>query len=161
MKRLWRALAFLAATGAALFLSTAGLAVAGGSSTPQAQWASTLGPAAWSGQLTALYPGAAADTERFTVTVTNTGQKAQRLSSITASIPSQANGDAQTGAGADIPGCRASWFAVSIGQDNRLLPTQVGPGESYTGTVELAMQNSGTNQDACRGASPAFTVTAG
>ncbi|HTT30708.1 MAG TPA: hypothetical protein VMG37_19995 [Solirubrobacteraceae bacterium] len=160
MKRLWRALAFLAAAVAALFLSTAALAVAGGSSPPPAQWTSTLGPASWSGKLTALYPGAAGDTELFTLTLTNAGQSTQRLSSITASIRSQANGDAETAAGADIPGCRATWFTVAV-DDHGPLPARLASGASYTGTIELAMQNSRTDQDGCRGAPPAFTVTAG
>ncbi len=159
MNRLWRALAFLAGTGAALFLSTAALAVGAGSSPPQAQWKATLGRATWSGRLTALYPGAADDTELVTITVTNAGHKAQRLSSVTASIRSQANGDAETAAGGDITGCRATWFTVSIAHHSAL-STRIAPRKSYAAQVRLAMRNSGTNQDACRGASPAFTVTA-
>jgi hypothetical protein len=149
MKRLWRALAFLAATGAALFLSTAALAVVGGSSTPQAQWRTTLGRGTWSGELTALYPGAPNDAERFVVRIVNGGTSAQVLHSVTASITTTA-----------AAGCRASWFTVSIRHGSRPLPAQIGPGKSYTGTVELAMRNSGTDQDACRRASPAFAVAA-
>jgi len=160
MKRLWRALAFLAAAGAALFLSTAAFAVGAGSSPPPSQWTTTLGPASWSGKLTALYPGAAGDTELFTLTVTNAGQTAQRLSSVSASVRSQADGDAETAAGADIPGCRAPWFTVAA-EPLDPLPARLAPGASYTGIITLAIRNSGTNQDACRGASPAFTVTAG
>ena len=148
MKRLWRALAFLAATGAALFLSTAALAVTSGSSPAQAQWRTTLGRATWSGKLTALYPGAPNDTERFAVTVTNAGHAAQRLSSVTASIAPTA-----------AAGCRKSWFTVAIAHP-RPLPARIAPGGLYTAHIELAMRDSGTNQDACRGASPAFTVTA-
>jgi hypothetical protein len=149
MKRLWRALAFLATTGVALFLSTAALAVVGGSSSaPPPKWTTSLGRGTWSGKLTALYPGVPNDTERFTVRIVNTSHAAERLSSVTASI-------ATTGA----PGCRASWFTIAV-VHQRPVPAQVAPGNSFAGTVLLAMRNSGTNQDACRGAMPAFRVTA-
>ena len=148
MKRLWRALAFLAATGAVLFLSSAALAVGQGSSSPQAQWKITLGPATWSGKLHALYPGAPNDAERFAVTITNTGRATQRVSSVASSI-------ATTGAA----GCRANWFTASVVHE-RPLPARVKPGASSTVTIALFMRNSGTNQDACRGTAPAFTFTA-
>jgi hypothetical protein len=149
MKRLWRALAFLAATGAALFLSTAALAVGAGSGPPPAQWKTTLRPASSSGKRTALYPGAPNDTERFAVAIVNGGTSAQVLHHLTASIATTA-----------AAGCRANWFTVSIGHGNRSLPARIAPGASYTAKVDLLMRDSGTNQDACRGASPAFTVTA-
>ncbi|HUA03585.1 MAG TPA: hypothetical protein VMB27_06740 [Solirubrobacteraceae bacterium] len=148
MKRLWRVLAFLAATGAALFLSTAAFAVGAGSSPPQAQWKVNRGPATWSGKLTALYPGAPNDTERFTVTIVNRGRSAQILHSVTASIATTA-----------AAGCRTSWFTVAV-RHERPLPARIASGASYIAQVGLAMRNSGTNQDACRRASPAFTITA-
>jgi hypothetical protein len=159
MKRLWRALAFLAAAGAALFLSTAAFAVGAGSSQPQTQWKATLGPPTWSGKLTALYPGARGDTELFGFTVTNIGRSKQRLSRIVASVPA-GGGDAQTGAGDDIRGCRATWFTVLVDHADRPLPLKLAPGASYRGKVELTMRDSATSQNACRGASPAVTVTA-
>ena len=140
MTRLWRALAFLAAAGAALVLSTSAFAVGAGSSQPQVQWKTSLGPATWSGKLTALYPGASRDTELLPITVINTGRSAQRLSSVSASIPAGAGGDAQTAAGADIRGCRAAWFSASIGDrrtalarralPRRLLHRPRGPGHA-------------------------------
>ncbi len=160
MTRLWRALAFLAAAGAALVLSTSAFAVGAGSSRPQLQWKASVGPATWSGKLTALYPGASRDTELVRITVINTGRSAQRLSSVSASIPARADGDAQTAAGADIRGCRAAWFGASIGDRGLTLPVELSRGASYIGHVDLVMRDSGTNQDACRGASPAITVTA-
>jgi hypothetical protein len=160
MTRLWRALAFLAAAGAALVLSTSAFAIGAGSSRTQIQWKASIGPATWSGKLTALYPGASHDTERVRITVTNTGRSAQRLSSVSASIPTRANGDAQTAAGADIRGCRAAWFSASIGGGASTLPVELSRGAVYAGHVDLVMRDSGTNQDACRGASPAITVTA-
>ncbi len=160
MTRLWRALAFLAAAGAALVLSTSAFAVGAGSSRPQIQWKTSLGPATWSGKVTALYPGASHDTVRRPLTVINTGRSPQRLSSLSASIPAGAGGDAQTAAGANIRGCRAAWFSASIGGGGRPLPIKLSRGVSYIGQVDLVMRDSGTNQDACERASPAITVTA-
>ena len=162
MKRPWKALASLAAVaGTAFVLSTSALAIGGGA-TPSsaAQWRTSLGPARWTGRLTALYPGAADDTEVFSITVTNASRAMQSLRSVIASVRVQGGRDVGTVAGADIPGCRASWFRVSIARASRALPARIAPGASYTASLELAMRNSATNQDACRGAAPAFTVTA-
>lgn len=160
MTRLWRALAFLAAAGAALVLSTSAFAVGAGPSRPQIQWKTSLGPATWSGKLTALYPGASHDTERRPITVINTGRSPQRLSSLSASIPAGPGGYAQTAGRANIRGCRAAWFSASIGDGRPTLPVELSRGASYIGHVDLVMRDSGTNQNACKGASPAITVTA-
>lgn len=162
MKGIGKALAFLATVaGVALAVSTSALAVGAGSSPAHPQWRTSLGSIAWSGRLSRLYPGAAGDTELFAFTVTNAGQAKQRLSWVRASIPAAADGDAETARGADIRGCRAAWFTVSIDRGNRPLLARIAPGASYSGRVDLAMRDSRTNQDACRGASPAVTVAAG
>jgi len=70
-------------------------------------------------------------------------------------------GDARTAGGADIRGCRAKWFTVVVDRANRPLPARLAPGASYRGRVKLIMRDSGTNQDACRGAAPAVSITAG
>ena len=160
MTRLWRGLAFLAAAGAALVLSTAASAVVAGSSPAQIKWKTSLGPATWSGQLNALYPGVRGDAELLAFTVTNAGHARQRLARVVASVPAT-GGDARTGAGADIRGCRATWFTVAVDRADRPLPVRLAPGASYRGKVELTMRDSGTNQDACRRAALAVTVTAG
>ena len=162
MNRPWKALAFLAAVaGTALVLSTSALAIGGGARPASAaQWRTSLGPDRSTGRLTALYPGAADDSEVFSITVTNAGRAVQSLRSVIASVRVQDGRDVGTVAGADIPGCRASWFRVSIARASRALPARIAPGASYTASLELAMRNSATNQDACRGAAPAFTVTA-
>lgn len=159
MRRLRRALAFLAAAGAAVFLSSAALALGAGSSQSPAQWKVRLGPASWSGKLTALYPGARDDTEVFAVTVDNAGNSTGVLHSVTVSLARAGNGDAETTAGSEIRGCRAGWFTISITHPDRPLPARMAPRASYAGRVDLTMRDSGTNQNACRGASPAFTVT--
>jgi hypothetical protein len=163
MKGTWKALAFLAAVaGVALALSTSAFAVGGGPGPAQAgsQWKTVLGPATWSGRLTALYPGTAKDTELIPFTVSNTGHAKQRLSRIVASVPAAGGGDAQTAAGGAIRGCRAGWFTVVVDRADRQLPLELAPGASYRGKVELTMRDSATNQNACRGASPAIAVAA-
>ena len=161
MKGTWKALAFLAAVAAAaLALSTSAFAVGTGSSHPQAQWKATLGHATWSGKLTALYPSATNDAELIPFVVTNGSRARQRLSRTVASVSETGGGDAQTAAGADIRGCRATWFAVVVDHADRPLPLELAPGASYRGRIELTMRDSGTNQDACKGASPAIVLTA-
>ena len=158
MSRSWKTLAALTAAAAALLaLSTSALASSGDAGPA---WHITLGPAAWSGSLRALYPGAAGDTERLPFTVANNGSDVQSLRSVSVSVAAAANGDAETAGGADIAGCRASWFAVSVDPSGGALPASVAPGRSYLGTIDLTMRDSGTDQDACRNAAPAVTVTA-
>jgi hypothetical protein len=160
MKGTWKALAFLAAiAGVALAVSTSALGA--GSNPSPARWRMSLAPVGWSGRLTALYPGARADAELLAFTVTNAGQARHRLSRVVASVPATRGGDAETAAGGDIRGCRANWFAVVVDRANRSLPVLLAPGASYRGRVELTMRNSGTNQNACRGAEPAVSVTVG
>jgi len=162
MKGTWKALAFLAAiAGVVLALSTSAFAVGGGSTPSPARWRMSLGAVGWSGRLTALYPGARADAELLSFTVTNASQARHRLGRIVASLPATRGGDAETAGGGDIRGCRASWFAVVVDSANRDLPVQLAPGATYRGRVQLTMRNSGTNQNACRGAAPAVSVSAG
>ncbi len=162
MKGTWKALAFLAAiAGVALAVSTSAFAVGGSSSPSPARWRLSLRSAGWSGRLTALYPSARADAELLSFTVTNAARARHRLSWVDASVPATRGGDAETAAGGDIRGCRANWFAVVVDRANRALPAQLAPGATYRGKVELTMRNSGTNQNACRGAAPAVSVTAG
>ena len=92
--------------------------------------------------------------------VTNASHAGQRLNRTVASVPETGGGDAHTAAGADIRGCRATWFAVVVDHADRPLPLELGARASYRGKVELTMRDSGTNQDACKGASPAIAVTA-
>ena len=156
------ALAALAVAGGAYAYFTGGsnsVTSAGtvGSST---QWGIAQGTASWSGSLTALYPGAASDTEYLPFTVTNNGKGHQAVTSITASLPAETNGDAETTAGVDIAGCQASWFTATVDSSNPALPANLAPAGTYTGKVDLTMQDSGTNQNACQGAAPAVTITA-
>jgi len=160
MKWSWSALAVIvAAAGAALVLAASALAFGGGSSSAQPTWTTRLDAPTWSGRLRALYPGAANDAEVFRFRVTNSGRTTEDLRSVTVSLASAA-GDVETAAGAAVRGCRTGWFAVSVDARDRSLPVSLAPGATYTGRVELSMQNSHANQDACQGSAPAFTVSA-
>jgi hypothetical protein len=93
------------------------------------------------------------------VTVTNDRQASQSLSSLTVSIRTESNGDAETVGGRDIRGCLASLFTISIDPGDRA-SRRGRSGGSYAGKVDVGMRDSGTNQDACRSGSPAITVPA-
>jgi len=154
--------AALAITGAAVAYFTGGsVSVNGagkvGAPTP---WAVALGTPTWSGTLTALYPGATSDTELIPFTVTNNGQGPQSVTKITASLPAETNGDAESAGGVDIPSCRASWFSAVADTGNPALPSNLAPGGTYAGKIDLTMTNANTNQNACQNAAPEVTITA-
>jgi hypothetical protein len=144
----------------AYFTGGSGSATGSGTVGASTAWSVSMGASSWSGALTALYPGATNDTEFLPFTVTNNGSGHQAVTSITATLPAKANGDAETAAGVDIPGCLASWFTVAIDGGNPALPSNVAPGGTYSGKIDLTMSDSGTNQNPCQNASPAVTVTA-
>lgn len=123
-------------------------------------WEIRLGSPAWSGSLKDLYPGASNDIERIPFAVTNAGQDVQTLDSVRVSIRTSSNGDTETASGVDVPGWRASWFTVSADSHDDALPAEVHRTQPYAGRVDVAMQDGGTDQDACGNASPAVTVSA-
>jgi hypothetical protein len=102
----------------------------------------------------ALYPDGAGESLPFTIANSRAGNESLRA--VTVSLLTAPNGDAETAAGADIPGCLARWFIATVGVTNETLRR----GGTYIGKVDLTMRDSGTNQDACRNASPAVVVTA-
>ena len=160
MKGPWKALSVIGAVVAtALVLSASALAVGGGSSAAPPRWKIKLGSAAWSGRLTALYPGMSNDTELFPFTVTNDGHGTQRLQSVMVSIPTGSGGNVETAGGTGIGGCRADWFNVSVTSREHSLPVQIAPGASYTGKVGLSMRGANANQTPCRGSAPAFRLS--
>jgi hypothetical protein len=155
------AIALLAVAGAAIayFTGSSNSATGSGTVGASAQWGLSQGTPTWSGALTALYPGASNDTEYLPFTATNNGSGKQAVTSVTVSIPSKPNGDAETSGGTDITGCQASWFTATVDAGNPSLPSDVAAGGTYTGKVDLTMQDSGTNQNACQNAAPSVTVT--
>ncbi|HEX4280934.1 MAG TPA: hypothetical protein VHZ27_09210 [Solirubrobacteraceae bacterium] len=155
-------IAVLAVTGAAVAYFTGGSGSVTGSGTVGASSAMsvTTGTPTWSGSLTALYPGATNNTQFLPFTVTNNGNGHQSVTTIAASVPADASGNAKTAAGASITGCLAAWFTATVDSGNPALPSNLAPGGTYTGKVDLTMQDSGTNQNQCQNAAPAVTITA-
>jgi hypothetical protein len=156
------AIAVLAVAGGAYAYFSGGTSSVTGTGNVGAStiWGVAEGSPTWSGSLTALYPGATSDTEYLNFTVTNNGHGHQAVTSITASLPTESNGDAETAAGADIAGCQASWFTATVDPTNPALPDNLAPNGVYTGKIDLTMQDSGTSQNSCQNASPAVTITA-
>jgi hypothetical protein len=164
-KKRLAAVAFVAAlaiTGAAVAYFTGGSGTVAGSGTVGASSALgvTTGASTWSGSLTALYPGASNNTEFIPFTVTNNGNGHQSVTTVTAVLAKDGSGNAETASGTSITGCLASWFTASVDTGNPALPSNLAPGGTYVGKVDLTMQDSGTNQNACQNAAPAVTITA-
>ncbi len=155
------AIALLAVAGAAIayFTGSSNSGTGSGTVGASSQWGIGEGTPTWSGALTALYPGANNDTEYLPFTATNNGSGKQAVTNVTVSIPAEGNGDAKTAAGADIVGCLASWFTATVDATDPSLPADVAAGGTYAGKIDLTMQDSGTNQNACQNAAPSVTVT--
>jgi len=155
--------AALAITGAAVAYFTGGSGTGTGSGTVGTSGALSVAPGTptWSGTLTALYPGAANDTEVIPFTVTNNGNGHQAVTNVQISMPTESNGDAETAGNVDIPGCKAAWFTAAADSGNAALPSDLAPNGTYSYKVDLTMQDLTTTiQDACKGAAPAVTITA-
>lgn len=153
----------LAITGVSVAYFTGGSGTGTGSGTVGTSAALSVAPGTptWSGTLTALYPGAANDTELLPFTVTNNGNGHQAVTNVVISMPTEANGDAETTGNVDIPGCKAAWFTAAADPGNAALPADLAPSGTYTYKVDLTMQNLTTTvQDACKSAAPAVTITA-
>jgi hypothetical protein len=125
------------ATGAAMAL-TAGIAYAYFTASGSGTGAATVGSASAiqlsSDSVSDLYPGAA-DTA-VTVHVTNAGSSAQYVDTISGTV-------------ADSGSCLGSWFEV----DSINYASTLAAGASDDTSTVIRMLESGTNQDACQGAS--------
>jgi hypothetical protein len=128
-----------------------------GNATVGSSSAFTVNVAAASGG--ALYPGSG--TQTLSYTVTNPSSGAQSLRATTASVASS-GGNITTGSGAGTPvtGCLASWFTATNTAPTPLPQNLAGGATSTSGSVAVTMQDSGTNQDPCQGATPNITVSA-
>lgn len=123
-------------------------------------WSVTAGSASGT-----MYPGAGTSTVTYTATNNATGaQGIDSASQIAAAVltvgGTGANQGDITSSGADVPGCLASWFnAPTLGATTPAYGTSVAAGGTYTIPVSLTMKDSGTNQDACKGAAPDVKVS--
>lgn len=154
--------AVLAVSGIAVAYFTGGSGSVTGSGTVGSASALgvTTGTPTWSGSLTALYPGATNNTQLLPFTVTNGGNGHQSVTTITAALLKDASGNAETASGTPITGCLASWFTATVDTGNPALPSNLAPAGTYAGKIDLTMQDSGTNQNACQNAAPGVTITA-
>jgi hypothetical protein len=121
----------------------------------------TVTVAAYTGSAN-LYPGTGS--QNVTYTVTNSGSGDQLLTSTSAALTADVNGDVfDTTANATAVGCKASWFTVTNHQPTTpAVPATLAGGASATGgNVDLSMpSNSTDNQDPCQGVTPQITVSA-
>ena len=105
-----------------------------------------------------LFPGSG--TENLAYTVHNPSSGNQNLSATTASVAAS-GGNITTGtSNTPVAGCSASWFTVVNTAPTPLAQNLVGGATSSGGSVAVTMQDSGTNQDSCQGATPNITVSA-
>lgn len=113
---------------------------------------------------TAIYPGAGVEAVPFTIT--NTGKGYENLKTLSYAIKNDGGTPAlvETATGTTgIVGCQASWFTATGDPSNPSLSlpanSDIAPGASYQGSVDVAMSDSGSNQDGCQSALPGVTVT--
>jgi hypothetical protein len=103
-----------------------------------------------------VYPGAGTDSAGYTIT--NSGSGAQALTSVTAAVASNSGNITQSGT--PLVGCLASWFSAVAGAPTPATGVGIAPSGTATGTVNVTMSDSGTNQNICKSATPDVTVTA-
>jgi hypothetical protein len=151
-------LALSAVTGAVAYFTGASANSTGtGTVGSSNQWGIAMSTPTWSGTLHALYPGASNDTELMPFTVTNNGSGNQGITSVQVKIPT-INGDVTSG-GAEVTGCQATWFNAALDSHNPAVPADLAASGTYTGNVDLVMNDVNSSQDACQGAHPDVTVT--
>jgi hypothetical protein len=105
-----------------------------------------------------LYPGSGTTNLAYHVKNVSPGQ--QRVSSIAATLTTDtAGGVYNTSSSAFVDGCQASWFSVS--NHPGTLPDNLAGGATHSGSADVVLNDSGTNQNPCQGVTPQLTVTAG
>jgi hypothetical protein len=147
--------AMLAAAGAAVaYFTSSGSGT--GSATVGSASSFTVTPQSATGS--PLYPGAG--TTNIAYTVTNSGGGSQRLNSVTAAVAS--SGANVTQAGVAKAGCLAADFTATVHQPTSPAPpaTLAAAASATGGSVDVTMQDSGQNQDACQGVKPDITISA-
>jgi hypothetical protein len=101
-----------------------------------------------------MYPGSGTSTVHYTVT--NNGSGSQHLNGTTAAVANDGSGNV-TSSGTSVPGCLATWFSVT---NHAPAAATLASGGSTTGTADVTMAESGTNQDACKSVTPDIAVNA-
>jgi hypothetical protein len=153
----------LAALSIVAALAVAGAAFAYFTSTGSGNGSASVGSstaftvAVSSDGTSSLYPGSGSET--LTYSVTNPSAGHQNLSATSTAVASNVAGDVLHN-GTPVAGCKASWFTTVNHAPTPLPQNLAGGATSTNGTVDVTMQDSGTNQDPCQGASPDITVSA-
>lgn len=101
-----------------------------------------------------MYPGSGTSTVDYTVE--NVGSGNQRLNATTATVVNDGSGNV-TSSGTPVPGCLAAWFSAA---NNPPAAVTLAPSGTATGTVDVTMSESGTNQDPCKTVTPDILVSA-
>ena len=138
----------LAITGAAVAYFTGGSGTVTGSGTvgSSTPWGVATGTPTWSGTLTALYPGATSDTEFLPFTVTNNGNGHQCRRASPQRCWRTAAATLKPAPACPSPGASRAWFTAATDPGNPAL-ADLAPGGTYTGKIDLTMQDTSTSQD--------------
>lgn len=105
-----------------------------------------------------LTPGGTTDSIVYTITNNSTGY--QKLANVAISV-ANSNGSAWTA----VAGCSKSDFSIDSASagttyNDTALAGDIAPGATVTGSINLAMVDSGTNQDGCKNATVPLYLSA-
>ncbi len=101
-----------------------------------------------------MYPGSGTSTVNYTVT--NNGSGNQFLNGTTAAVVNDGSGNVEQ-SGTPVPGCLVAWFSAA---NNSPAAATIAPAGTTTGSTDVTMIESGTNQNACKSVTPDILVTA-
>jgi hypothetical protein len=94
-----------------------------------------------------LLPGGTS-TESQNYVITNNSAGTQGITGVTATVANSGAGNA----------CLGAWFTATPSTPSTGLVTSIAPGGTATGTITITMQDTGTNQDACKSVTPVVTL---
>jgi hypothetical protein len=128
-------------------------------------WGVTFGTATYSVG-SAIYPNT---TENIPVTIKNTGNGNQGLTSVTVALKTSGS-DVADSTGADISGCLSSWWTATVTDNANAAnvsnwsvanPDDLAVNGTDPESVTLKLNDAAVSQNSCETALPGFTVTAG
>jgi hypothetical protein len=112
-----------------------------------------------------MYAGGASAALTYRITNAGTGHEGLDDVTVVFATATDANGDTvvvNDATGAPVIGCLARWFSVgSTTLSSGALPADLSGGGYITGSTRVSMLNDSAPQNACAGANPRLTVTAG
>lgn len=105
-----------------------------------------------------MYPGAGSSVVTFTVTNNGSGAQAIESGNLAALVKDDGSGNI-TQSGTALVGCLSTWFHASPGTPASGYGVSIAATHSTTDDVTVTMDDSGTNQDVCKGATPDVKLT--